>query len=71
MPRALKSDKFFIYAPKRSGYSKGKRLMGVNLTGDKGHKDVNLQDLLDFLKKNEIDPAKVPLPGQFTVLVNT
>lgn len=64
MPRALKSDKFFIYAPTKVGYGKGTRLMGVNHLY-KG--SINLQDLLDFLKKHEIDPARVPVSTNFIV----
>jgi len=60
MPRAKKTDKFFIYAPDRSGPFKGKRFMGINLLYEGGQK-ITVQDLCDFLKEMNIDPATVQL----------
>ncbi len=57
MPRALKSDKFCIYAPKKRGYRKGEMLMSTN-----GNHELSVQDLLDFLKEKGIEPSRVPLP---------
>ncbi len=62
MPRALKSDKFFIYAPKKHGRRKGQMLLGVN-----GMSERNIQDLLDFLKEKGIKPSAVSLPPNFMV----
>ena len=64
MPRALKSDKFFIYAAKKSGYWKGKRMLGVNDSYE-GEARLTVQDLVDFLKDEEIELSKVVLSDSF------
>lgn len=40
---------------------KNLRMLGVNHNFEGDPDNVNLQDLIDFLKKNEIDPARVPV----------
>lgn len=55
MPRAKETDKFFIYATETGGPNKGTRLLGSN-SGS-----INVQDLLDFLKKHGVEPRDVPL----------
>ncbi|HEY4518130.1 MAG TPA: hypothetical protein VJG48_00715 [Candidatus Paceibacterota bacterium] len=64
MPRTAKTDPFFIYAAKKSGSLKGKRLLGVNHCSEE--RKLTLQDLLKFLAKNGIQPSDVELPGSFT-----
>lgn len=61
MPRAKKTDKFFIYAPKKSGYRKGKKLLGVNHPAD----GLTIQDLVEFLKEQGIPLSTVSLPSGF------
>ncbi len=61
---ARNKDKFFIYAAKKSGYLKNKRLLGVN------HRhagaELTLQDLLDFLREKNVDPSSVIIFHNFT-----
>jgi len=64
MPRVLKSDKFFIYAAEKSGYWKGKRLLGINHSYD-GEAHFTIQDLVDFLKDKKIELSKVLLSDSF------
>ncbi len=66
MPRALKSDKFLIYAPKKSGYWKGKMLIGVNLSHAGEGNELTVQDLLNFLNEKGVDPSAVKIPVTFT-----
>jgi hypothetical protein len=66
MSRRLKSSKFFLYAPFRSGWRKGERLLGVNYLYEGGTENLNLQDLIDFLKEENIDPSVVRLNSSFT-----
>jgi hypothetical protein len=66
MPRPKKTDKFFFYSPKKSGYSRGKMLVGVNHRYEGGTDNLNLQDLIDFLKENEIDPSNVKVHASFS-----
>ncbi len=56
MPRAKKGDKFFM---QKLGASKGRHLIGLRA------ESANLQDLLDFLKEKNINPAKVDIPSTF------
>lgn len=68
MPRTKNTDKFFIYDPKKSGFYKNKRLLGVNFSykGDKNN--INLQDLFDFLKEQGVDLATIKLgPGSMFI----
>lgn len=64
MPRKT-TEKFFLYAAGKSGYYKGKRLLGVNSQYKGRTGDPTLQDLLDFLKEYNIAPSAVPLPSSF------
>lgn len=66
MPRASIKDKFFIYAPRRSGERKGQVMLGANHQYDGSAGEITLQDLVDFLKKNNLEPANVPI-GFLTV----
>ena len=61
MPRALKSDKFMIYAAAKSGPRKGQRFIGVN-SGTP-----TLQEFVDFLKEQNIALSEVPLHRSFVV----
>ena len=65
--RAKKSDKFFVYAPKKSGFWKDKRLLGINSSYEGGTDTITIQDLVDFLKEKGIDPAKIVLPRGFVI----
>ena len=71
MPRALRSDKFFFYAAKKSGFSKGKILLGVNHLYEGGINNISVQDLIDFLAKNKIDPSKVEIGNSFITYART
>jgi len=71
MPRALKSDKFFFYAAKKNGFSKGKMMLGVNDLYEGGVENISVQDLIDFLAKNKIDPSKVEISASFITYVKT
>lgn len=62
-PRS-KLDKFFIYAAKKSGWTKGRRLLGINYAYVGG--PVSVQDLIDFLKEKNIEASKVQLPSNFS-----
>lgn len=66
MPRPKKTDKFFFYTAKKTGFFKNKRLIGVNHLQEGGSDNLNLQDLIDFVKENDIDPSKVKIHGSFT-----
>jgi hypothetical protein len=68
MPRALNTDKFFHYLPTKSGSYKGQILLGVN-HNYKDKERVTLRDLLDHLKKNNIDPSRVKIPSDYTTTV--
>lgn len=67
MPRK-KSEKFFIYAAKKSGRYKGKRLLGVNGAYEGGTEDLTIQDLVDFLRGEKIELTKVALPSSFATV---
>lgn len=58
-----KTDKFFIHAARKSGKSKGKRLLGVNHSYGGGTENVTFQDLVEFLKEKNIDPSTIVLPS--------
>jgi len=66
MPRPKKTDKFFFYTAKQAGFFKNKRLIGVNYSQEGGPDNLNLQDLIDFVKENDIDPSKVKIHSSFT-----
>jgi len=68
MPRALKSDKFFLVNKRRRGNPKGSRLLGINDVYSGGD-TVTLKDLNDFLQKTQVDPAKVMVPDSFMTTV--
>ncbi len=59
-----KNVKFYLYAAKRSGPYKGKRLLVINYTyeGDQNH---TLKDLVDFLSEKKVDLSVVELPSCF------
>jgi hypothetical protein len=59
MPRAKKGDKFFLHSKAKSGHRKGKYLLGSR--SDKA----TLQELLDFLKKHNIQPSQVEIMPNF------
>ncbi len=61
MPRALKTDKFFLYKPTKSGPRKNSIFVGANDKFEGGVSNVNLQDLIEFLAKNNIDPSDVSM----------
>ncbi len=68
MPRALKSDKFFLHAVQKRGPFKGHRLLGVNHTYRDG-KNITLQHLLDFLKEKGIETSQVPVLDSYMVYI--
>lgn len=68
MPRAVVSDKFFIYAPKKQGPQNGQRLLLVNHTHSG---KANLEDLMQFLKEQGINPSQVPLPEGFVIFLKS
>jgi hypothetical protein len=63
-----KAEKFFIYAAKKSGHYKGKRLLGVNHSYEGGADNLTLEDLVEFLKGKNIDLSSVALPSSFTTV---
>ena len=69
MPRAARTDKFYMHAPPKKGREKGKSLIGINHNYVGGVDAITLQDLLDFLKEHDIDPVRVNLPSHYTTLV--
>ena len=69
MPRTLKSSPFFLYAAKKSGYWKNKMLLGINHGYEGGSENISVTDLVDFLKKNNIDPSEVKLENNFMVRI--
>lgn len=66
MPRATKKDKFFLYKAHKSGYWKNKMLFGVNHNYEGGDCNLSMQDLIDFMEENQIEPSRVPLNSGFT-----
>lgn len=60
-----KTDKFYLYAAKKSGYYKGKRLLGVNHSYEGGTENLTLQDLIEFLRERNIYLSAVVLPSSF------
>ena len=66
MPRATKKDKFFIYTAEKSGNFKNKMLLGVNHFYEGDVENINLQDLLDFIKEKNIDPSRVHISSSFS-----
>ena len=66
MPRPKKTDKFFFYTAKKSGFHKNKKLIGVNHFHEESGNNLNLQDLINFVKENDIDPSKVKIHSSFT-----
>lgn len=63
-----KKEKFFIYAAKKSGDYKGKRLLGVNHFYEGGTENITLRDLVEFLKEKNIELSTVVLPAAFTAV---
>jgi len=61
MPRALKTDDFFLYAVRRSGHWKNTRMIGVN----NWREDLTVQDFIDFLKKKGVSASEVAIPRNF------
>ena len=68
MPHALNTDKFFHYLPRKRGRYKNQILLGVNYK----HKgEINLSDLLDYLKKINVDPSKVKIASDYMTTIET
>ena len=65
MPRALKSEKFYLHAPGKSGFYRGKRLLGINSSYEGKTDNLTIQDLVDFLKEKEVKLSEVILPSGF------
>ena len=65
MPRALRSDKFFVYTAQKSGCFKKKMLLGINSSYKGGAEDISLQDLIDFLEEKKIGISSVKVPAGF------
>ena len=69
MPRAKKTEKFYI--SKVPGHKKyGTHLVRINRLYE-GSENLTFQELVDFLKEQGLDPAKVKLPASFCVLFVT
>lgn len=64
MPRTLKNDRFYFYTPRKSGFRKGKFLVGVN-TSYNGSGETTLAHFVAFLKKNKLDINSIILHGGF------
>lgn len=67
MPRAKKTEKFFYYLPRRSGYWKNRILIGVNCSYEGKKEEITLKDLNDFLKEKNIDPSKIKIGKGFSI----
>lgn len=65
MPRALKKDKFSLTKTK----TKGERRLILNYSYE-GDMNLNLKEILDFLKEKDIDPSKVTLKGSLFAIIN-
>ncbi|MFA5935071.1 MAG: hypothetical protein WC827_04255 [Candidatus Paceibacterota bacterium] len=70
MPRALKTDKFFLGAIQKSGRMKGKRLLSFNYAYSGDTSKINLQDMIDFLKEKGVEPSSVEVPRNFITSTN-
>lgn len=60
------AGKFYIHKPEKRGKNTGRRLLGANVRDEDDSSDLTLQDLLDFLGEQHIDPSKVVLHRGFT-----
>jgi len=67
MDRSTK-EKFCIVPPGNHGEWKDKMLLVVNSLYEGDVSGISLQDLLEFLLKNNIDPHKVPI-GHFRTAI--
>ena len=65
MSNRSKYSKFFIYAPAKNGSMKGCRLLGTNSLHVDGANNLTVNDLISFLKENNIHPSDVALPRGF------
>jgi hypothetical protein len=65
MAKARSTDKFFVYAARHSGYNIGRRLLGVNPNYNGDIDNLSIEDLVQFLNKNNLDLNKVRLPSNF------
>jgi hypothetical protein len=65
-----KSTKFRIYAAKKSGRLKNKRLLVCN-EFYQGGDNITLQNLIDFLKEKQINPSSVEIRPGFSTAVST
>lgn len=70
MPRAKKTDKFYIVNV-RGHKVYGNHLVGINPLYEGDSKNLTLQEFIDFLQKVGVDPATVKLPAKFDVLFIT
>ena len=70
MPRAKKTDKFYINKM-RGRRSYGNHLVGINRLYEGDPKNLTLQAFVDFLKEHGIDPAKVKCPVSFGAIFIT
>ncbi len=70
MPRYKKTDKF--YWVKTTGIYRtfGNIQVGVNTSYDGDLTNLTLQEFVDFLHEQGIDPANVRLSGNFTTFGN-
>ncbi len=65
MPRSKKTDKFFLSRTPTGYRNLGTRLIGANGSYEGDLSNLSLQELLDFLKKNDVNPASVGLSSGF------
>jgi DNA-binding sugar fermentation-stimulating protein len=70
MPRARKTDKFFIVQIKGCK-NLGNHLVGINPDYEGDRSNLHLQEFVDFLKEQGVDPSKIKLPDSFnSIFIN-
>lgn len=69
MPRATKEDKFYVLAPTKTGWRKGKFLIGLNHRYEGDKDKITLADFIRFLEVSNLDPKSITFngPDGFTV----
>lgn len=63
---ATKNDKFSI---QQLNDGSNRKLICVNILYEGDRKAISVQDLLEFLKQNNLDPKKVPVSDTFMTAV--
>lgn len=60
-----KADRFYIFTSLQNGAHKGERLLGVKHSYEGDANNLTLEDLIDFIEKNNIKTSDVVLPCSF------